>query len=166
LGEKLQNGKDGGDSSKKELITPRNAKKINLQFIITQSVNTILTFILGILSVNRRRDERYVPRETSYPTTNPTFINWNKSVLFQYSPLLAGFFINLINGIYIFLFRKNKEIKMWVKILIVGLTGLVLIICAVIPAKNLSPILVPTDIVTNDTFYGVYKGKKRLKFTK
>jgi ABC-type phosphate transport system permease subunit len=162
----LQSRDAGEDSLKNEIITPRKAKKINIQFYITQGVNAILTFILGIVSVNRRREERYIPRETSYPTTYPTIINWNKSVLFQYSPLLAGFVINIINGIYLFLFRRNKEVKMWIKIMIVGLTGLVLIICALFPARNLSPILVPTDIVTNDTFYGVYKGKKRPKLIK
>ncbi|TFG19018.1 MAG: hypothetical protein EU530_07420 [Promethearchaeota archaeon] len=115
------------------------------------------------MSVNRRRDQRYVLREVSYPTTNPVIINWDKSLLFQYSPLLAGFILNIINGIYIFLYRQNREIKLWLIILIISLTGLLLLISALFPAKNLSPIVVPTDIVTNDTFYGVYTGKERLK---
>ncbi len=162
----MQVRKEGEIPPKKEIITPRKAKKINIQFIITQAANTILTFILGIVSVNRRRDQRYVLREVSYPTTNPVIINWDKSILFQYSPLLAGFILSIINGMYIFLYPKNKEIKVWLKLLIISLTGLFLLISALFPAKNLSPIVVPTDIVTNDTLYGVYKGKKCLKSTR
>ncbi len=119
---------NGADSPLKKIITPRSAKRINIQYAITQFFNGLLTFILGLVSINRRRDQKYVVSYSGYPAATNDFINWDRSLIYQYSPILIALILNMVNAIYIFLFRKKKEIKMWLKILIVSLTGLFLII--------------------------------------
>ena len=150
----------GIKSPEKKIITPRLAKRINIQYAITQFFNGLVTFILGMVSINRRRDQRYAVVDTGYPVANTDFINWDRTLMYQYSPILAAFILNLINAIYIFLFRKKKEIKLWLKILIVSLTGIFLIVTALFPAHILSPISVAVH-VWQPSYYGVYPSKKK-----
>lgn len=156
------------DSPRKEIITPRSAKRINIQYSITRFFNGLITFILGLVSINRRRDQKYVVQETGYPVANTNFIDWDRTLLHQFPPLLAAFILNLINGIYVFLFRKKEDIKIWMKILIVSITGLIKVVTALFPAPLLSPISVVV-YVWQPSYYGVYpskKKKKRIEHTK
>jgi hypothetical protein len=149
-------------SPEKKIITPRSAKRINIQYSITQFINGLVTFILGLVSINRRRDQRYVVNDSGYPMANVDFIDWDRTLLYQYSPILVAFILNLINAIYIFLFRKKKEIKIWMKILIVSLTGVFLLVTALFPAHVLSPVSLTVN-VWQPSYYGVYPSEKKNK---
>lgn len=154
---------------------PTNRKK--LKRWIPQIVNGIISISLGITTLQLKRPHTYVyggehRYDPTYPYQGPivnTLISQQPlTFLAKYSPVLAALMVNILSGIYLFKARVNKEIKLWVKIVIIFLNTVLLAVAAFIPSLILPAIEHPlfVNIMTGPTFYDVYKYKHKKSLAK
>jgi magnesium-transporting ATPase (P-type) len=136
--------------------------------IISQIINGIISITLGFTTFTLKRPKKYVIGESydpGYPMRPPSrIINWNTSLFSTYLPAVLAFAYNIVNSLFLLKSRINREMKNWVKILII-LLNVVWILAVIFIPQNLLPIRefeigVPWD----STFYGVYSKPKKKVF--
>ena len=141
-------------------------KKWKKTRFITQLINGLISFALGLTTFTLKRPKKYVIGETydpGYPMRPPSaIINWASTPLLTYFPAALAFVFNVANIIFLVKSRMNKEMKIWVKILLILLNvGWIMFVIFIpqelLPVREFG-IAVPWD----STLYGVYSkpGKK------
>ena len=128
---------------------------------IPQIINGIISISLGITTLQLKRSHKYVfggYYDPSYPWhNNPSQIISDEplSFLSKYSPVLSASIVSILSSIYLFSARVNKDIKLWVKLLIVFLNVAWLLFVALIPSSSLAIIEHPIYL-PQSTYYGVF----------
>jgi hypothetical protein len=127
---------------------------------------------MGITTLELKRPHKYTDGGINiyypgYPYTmieNP-IIPTPLSLLVSSAPALGALMITILNGIYLFTGRINKEIKLWVKILIIVLNVGWLLFALLIPTTILPSIKHPLveNVKGGSTLYGVYQKMKEKK---
>jgi hypothetical protein len=153
-----------GEKKISKFIPQKHWKKTR---IISQIINGIISFTLGLTTFTLKRPKKYVIGESydpGYPMRPPSrIINWDTSLFSTYFPAIIALAYNIVNSLFLLKSEINKEMKIWVKILIILLNIAWILVVIFIP-QSLLPmrefeIAVPWD----STFYGVYT-KPRKKF--
>ena len=146
--------------------------KKHSQWII-QMLMGIASFSLGIITFQSKRSHIYAfggsyCAESNYPymvQDNPNldiFIPQPSSFISNYLPVLFALIVNVINGVLLFTAKIYKEIKLWVKILIIVLSSAFIMVVTFIPSLFLPPIKhYLFSPMTCAYLYGVYHTKKR-----
>lgn len=146
----------------------RDERKTNFKMGIFQAANGIISLILGFMTFNSRRPHKYVDAgycDPGYPyrcNTLDLISREPKSLLSMFSPVLVAGLVSIANSIFLLKSRLNREMKLWVKFVIIFVNFAWLFIVVLIPAHILPAIEHPVYL-TENTFYGVYKNQNYTK---
>ncbi|MHA1112223.1 MAG: hypothetical protein ACTSRE_14040 [Promethearchaeota archaeon] len=133
---------------------------------IPQVINGIISVTLGLTTLQLKRPHKYIDGGIYYfdsgypfqpPIVNESLLN-PLSFIAASSPALSALIITILNSFYLFTGRLNKEIKLWVKFLLIFLSSAWLIFTLIIPKRILPAIEHPLfkNVDSGPSYYGVF----------